>query len=324
MRAEHHRPGFGGAVGVGDLGLGQRPVQRLHQALAHRCGAHADELDAGEIGARDQLVFAQHHRDHRRHGGEPGAAVARDRFDIGARGELRQQHNGGMRRAVELAQGERIHVIERRRDEETVGGKVLPFEPCLHHPDVALVRQHHALGRPRRTGGVEEHCRLVGPRDDRRERAGIEEGGKAIPAFTSETHERHPGRALRPSRRIAEHELRAAIAQDEFDGRGGKPVIDGHRDEARTHDAVIGREIFGAVGREDGDALAARKSARPEAAGDAHRHAIEVGIGETALARFAAEVDDGELALVAVAADEIAEIGERGRHARSITPSAAR
>ena len=47
---------------------------------------------------------------------------------------------------------------------------------------------------------------------------------------------------------------------------------------------------------------------------------IEIGIGEAALARFAAEIDDGELALVAVAADEVAEIGEGGRHARGFTP----
>ncbi len=65
------------------------------------------------------------------------------------------------------------------------------------------------------------------------------------------------------------------------------------------------------------------ESAGQEAAGDAHRHAVELGISEAALA-LAAEVDDGELALVAVAADEIAEIGESGRHARSVTPSAAR
>ena len=78
-------PRLGGAVGVGHGGLRQRAVQRLHQALAHRRRAHAHELDAGEVGAREQLRLAQHHGDHRRHRGEPGAAIAPDRLDVGAR-----------------------------------------------------------------------------------------------------------------------------------------------------------------------------------------------------------------------------------------------
>ena len=51
MRPEHDGAAFGRAVGVGDRGLGQRALQRRHQAFAHRRRAHADELDGGEIGA---------------------------------------------------------------------------------------------------------------------------------------------------------------------------------------------------------------------------------------------------------------------------------
>ncbi len=174
MRTEHHRAGFGGAVRIGHRGLRQRLVQRRHQARAHRRRAHADEFDAGEIGTRHQVAFAQHHRDHRRHRGEPGAAIAADRLDIGACGKLRQQHDGGVRRTSELGERQRVHVIERRGDQITVavepGG-----EPRLHDPDVALMREHNALRRSGRAGGVEEHRRLVGRRNDRVERAGIEE-----------------------------------------------------------------------------------------------------------------------------------------------------
>ena len=249
--------------------------------------------------------------------------MARDRLDIGGRGELRQQHHSGVGGADELAQSKRVHVVERRGDEESVGGEVLPLEPRLHHPDMAPVRQHHALGRSGRAGGVEEHRRLVGPSDDGVEPPGIEEGGKVLTAVARKAQDRQPCWALLPPWRVAEYQPRAAIAQDEGDGLGRKPVIDRHRDEACAHDAVIGGEIFHAVGGQDGDALAARKSARREAAGDRHRHGVEIAIGEAPLA-LAAEIDDGELGRVAVAADEVAEIGECGRHARGVTPSAAR
>ena len=84
MRAKYHRPSFGGAVRVGHRRLRQGSVQRRHQACADRRRAHAHESDAGEIGRRHQVVLAQHHGDHRRHCGEPGAAVASDRLDVGA------------------------------------------------------------------------------------------------------------------------------------------------------------------------------------------------------------------------------------------------
>ena len=173
MRAEHHRAGFGRAVGVGHRGLRQRRAQRRHQARAHRRRAHAHEFDAGEIGARQKLGLAQHHGDHRRHRGEEGAAVAADRLDISARGELRQQHDGGMRGAGELRQRQRVHVIERRGDQIALAlepGR----EPRLHHPDVALMRQHDALRPAGRSGGVEKHRRLARLRRHRFERAGIE------------------------------------------------------------------------------------------------------------------------------------------------------
>ena len=83
-----------------------------------------------------------------------------------------------------------------------------------------------------------------------------------------------------------------------------------HRDKARAHDAVIGREIFGAVGREDRDAVAAREAALGQRARDAVRHGVELGIAEFARRLLAAEIDDGDLGQVAVANDQIAEVGE--------------
>ena len=197
MRAEHDGPGLGGAVGVGHSSLRQRCVQRRHQARAHRRRAHAHEGDAGEIGRRHQVALAQHHGDHRRHRGQPGAAVAPDRLDIGARRKLRQQHDGGMGRAGELRQRQRVHVIERRRDQITV--PVEPGrEPRLHHPDVTLVRQHHAFRRAGRPRGVEKHRRLVWLRHDRIKRSGIEEGIKLFVIARSGATKQSRGRAHRP------------------------------------------------------------------------------------------------------------------------------
>ena len=111
---------------------------------------------------------------------------------------------------------------------------------------------------------------------------------------------------------VAEHELRAGIAQDEIDGLARKLEVHRHRDQARAHDAEIGREILGAIGGEDGDAIAAREPARGERARDAVRHGVELGIAEFARRLLAAEIDDRDLAGIAIAADEVAEVGEGG------------
>ena len=229
MRPEHHRAGLGGAVGIGHCGARQRLVQCRHQARAHRRRAHAHEFDAGEVGARHQVAFAQHHGDHRRHRGEPGAAVAPDRLDIGARGKLRQQHDGGMRRAGELGERQRVHVIERRGDQIAVAIEPVG-EPRLDHPDVALMRQHDALRRPGRSGGVEEHRRFVGRRHDRH-RTGRDRGMRRTCA--PKVTQAMSGGQSAARAAIAEHEFRAGIANDEMDGLARKFEVHRHRDEAR-------------------------------------------------------------------------------------------
>ena len=111
LRAEHDRPGFRRTVGIGHLRTRQRLTQCSHQAGADRSGTHADKFDAGEISARHGVMLTQHHRDHRRHGGEPGAVIASDGFDIGLCGELRQQHDSCERGAGELGQRQRVHPL---------------------------------------------------------------------------------------------------------------------------------------------------------------------------------------------------------------------
>ena len=308
MRPEHDRPRFGRAIGVSDCGLRRRSVQRLHQALAHGRGAHAHELDAGEVGAREQVRLAEHHCDHRRHGGEPGRAVAAERLDIGARGELRQQHDGGVREAHEQAQRKRVHMIERGRDKVAMAREVLPAEPGLRNPDVAPVRQHNALRRAGRAGGVEEHCRLVGLRNDRVEGAGIEERVEAPAKIDT----RKVCRTICAPLRITEHELGVGVAQDEMNCLLRKLEIHRHRDQARAHDPTIGREIFRAIGGEDRHAIPAREPALCQRARNSVRHRVELRVAELPWRRFATEIDDREFRQIAVTANEIAEIGGGG------------
>ena len=248
MRPEHHRAGLGRAIGVGHRGLREGAMRRLHQACAHRRRAHADELDAREVGLRQRVGLAQHHGDHRRHGGEPGRPVLADRLDIGARLEARQQHDGGVRRAGELGERQRVHVIERRRDQ--VAMAVEPGrQPRLDHPDVALVREHDALGRAGRARGVEKHRRLVRLGGHRLEHAGIEEMIEAARPAVAEADLRQISRTVLAAREIAEHQPRAGVPDDEIDGLARKAIVHRHRHQARAHDAEVGGEIFGAVGR---------------------------------------------------------------------------
>jgi hypothetical protein len=312
MRAEHDRSRLRGAVGVGHRRLWQRAMDRLHQALADRRRAHADELHAGQVGAHHQVGFAQHHRHHRRYRRQPGGTIALDRLDIGARRELRQQHDGGVRGAGELGERQRIHMVERRGDQIAVA--VEPGrEPRLHHPEVALVRKHDALRRSSRPRGIEEHRRLTRRRDDRVERSLVQERIKAVGTLGAERDDRQIARTILAALRIAKHELGAGILDDEVDGLLREFEIHRHGDEARTHDAVVGREIFGAIGRKDRDPVAAREAALGQRPRDAIRHGVELEIAELARRLLTAEVDDRDLGHVAVANDQVAEIGE-GRH----------
>ncbi len=186
---------------------------------------------------------------------------------------MRQQHDGGVRRAGELGQRQRVHVVERRGDQIAMAIEARR-QPRLDDPDMALVREHDALRRAGRSGGVEEHRRLVFRRGHGVERTGIE---KCIER-RAECHARNIGGAIRRARRVAEYELRAGIADDEMNGVAREFEIHRHRDEAGAHDAVIGGDIFGAVGGEQRDPVAALQAAFDQRPRDAVRHGVELGV----------------------------------------------
>ncbi len=313
MRPEHHGPRFRRAVGVGDPGLGKCLVGRGHQSFADRRGAHADEFDAGEIGLFHRRALAQHHRDHRRHRRQPGRPVMADRLDVGLCLEARQQHDGRVRGAGKLRQRQRVHVIERGCDQIAMPVEV-GREPRLHHPDMALVRQHHALRQSGRARRVEKHRGLAVVRDHGFELAGVDEAAEAFVTLRAEHDRGKAFGAIVAARSVAEQEPRAGVLQDEMDGLARETIVHRHRDKAGAHDAEIGRDKFGAVGREDGNPVAARKPASGQRAGDGHRHAVELGIGVFDRRLLAAQIDDRDLGEVGVVADQIAEILEARRH----------
>ncbi len=94
-----------------------------------------------------------------------------------------------------------------------------------------------------------------------------------------------------------------------MNGRARKLEAHRHCDETGAHDAVIGGEIFGAIGGEDGHAIAARQPTPAKRAGNAVRHGIELAIAELAR-ELTTEIDDRDFAEIAIAPDEITEVGE--------------
>ena len=185
-------------------------------------------------------------------------------------------------------------------------------QPRLHHPDMALVGEHDALRRAGRARRVQEHRGLAIMRHDGREAPRVEETIETIGSIAAEMNRRQVGWNVRAARHIAEHQLCAGIAEDEMDGVAGEFEIHRHRNQARAHDAEIGGEVLGAIGREDGNAIATYEAALDQRAGDSVRHGVEPRVAELARDLLATEIDDGDLAQVAVASDEIAEVSEVG------------
>src|SRR5215467_6015372 len=151
-------------------------------------------------------------------------------------------------------------------------------------------------------------------RRQRIERTRIQEFHKAFRPIHSEAHRGKLRWALLPSRRITKHQPRAGIADDEFDNGVGKAIVDRDSDQSRAHDAVISDDELRPVDGQDRDSIAPAKSAGRQGARDAPGHAIDLRVSEAPLT-LPTEINDRKLPLVAVAANEIAEIDESGHHA---------
>ena len=86
---------------------------------------------------------------------------------------------------------------------------------------------------------------------------------------------------------------------DIVDRRRRKLEVDRHGNEAGPHDAVDRREILEAIGRENGNPVAARKAARRERSRDRVGLHFEIAVAEAALLP-GAEIDDRDLVEIGV------------------------
>ena len=197
-------------------------------------------------------------------------------------------------------------MIERRRHQEPVAGEVGCRAHAVHDgPELARVRERHALGPAGRARGVEEHRDLVLDGPHRVERAGIEELREA---GSVQLHHGRPGGQV--ARRSASAKTRRALGvlEDVVDRVARQLEAHRHRDHARAHDAEIGREVLRAIGGEDGDAVAAPMSARHQAARHRPRRPVDLAVGPLARRRRLGEIDEGDLLGVGGPVEQVAEI----------------
>ena len=111
--------------------------------------------------------------------------------------------------AGELAQRQRIHVIERRGDEIAVTVEA-GRKARLHDPDVRLVGEHDPFRGPGRARSIEEHCGLARARQHRLERARVEETVEPRRASAAELDAGEARRRVARSLLVAEQELAPA------------------------------------------------------------------------------------------------------------------
>ena len=179
-------------------------------------------------------------------------------------------------------------------------------------PELARVRERHALGPAGRARGVEEHRDLV--LDGRTVSNGPGPESRRSRAPSSSTIGRSGGQAARRSASV-KTSCTPASSQDVMDRVARQLEAHRHRDHARAHGAEIGREVFGAIGGEDGDAVAAPISTRHQAARHRPRRPVDLAVGPLARRRRLGEIDDGDLLGIGGPVEQVAEIVGSRDHA---------
>src|SRR5262245_37169081 len=100
-----------------------------------------------------------------------------------------------------------------------------------------------------------------------------------------------------------------------MNGLARKFEIHRHRDQAGAHDAEVSGNELRAIGRENADAVAAREAAPGQSTRDPVRHVVDLAEREFPRRLLATEIDDRDLVEIAVASDQVAEVGKAGHHA---------
>ncbi|CFO21169.1 Uncharacterised protein [Bordetella pertussis] len=191
--------------------------------------------------------------------------------------ELRQQHDAGVGGQRELAVGQRVHVEHRRGHDEALVVEVLAVQEArADGPELAVVRQLHALEAAGRARGVEDHGRGAQRRRVRLERTRVE---KFVPLRGVEAHRVQPGRRQRRARLVDEGQTRLAVLQQERQRVGRQLVVDRHGHHARAHDAQVGDQELGAVDAHQGDGVARFQALAQQAARAGVGQPVQVPVG---------------------------------------------
>ena len=164
MRAEGDRARLRRAPAVGGLGVRKKPVHLLEELSRRRRRAGDGDGDGAEVGLGEFLGLAHHQRQHGRHRGDHVDRMAIDGADVAPCREAGHQHDGAAVQHHQLGAEQAVHVEQRRGDDRLLA---LDAGPLLGRgagrPDIAAVRQRHALGQAGRARGVEHHRDFLGP-----------------------------------------------------------------------------------------------------------------------------------------------------------------
>ena len=304
MGTKHHRAAFGRAVSIQHTRVRHDAMDFVEQSLAGRRRAHAQTLHRRQVGRRHRLLVVEHHGDHRRHRCQPGAFEAADRIDISLHLELRHQHHAGVTGQHELRQSQRVHVIERRRDQSTVVLDGTIRKPRFDHPALRVVGQDHALGTPGGPGRIKEGRWLVLHRNHSLERTGIDESGEVR---LVEIHHLDIVGNDRATLLVTEDERGARVFDDVVDDVARQAMIDRHRHEAGPHDAEMRGKTIGTVRGQDRNPISALVAAFRQSAGDAVSKRIERCVGDFP-AVGTIKIDDRDLVHRARAIDQCSKI----------------
>ena len=149
-----------------------------------------------------------------------------------------------------------------------------------HHP----VSDDRALGMPGGARCVHHHADVVVRQGGRRRRrAGLGESplvgavGAVVVDFEETGGE---GGGLGGEGPVVDQQLRARIAQDVFQLGHREPPVERQHDGAQPAAGELQFEVFGAVRREQGDAVAAGDAPRGEGRGQSADALVERGIGD--------------------------------------------
>ena len=150
-RSQHHRPSLREPVALAHLHP-ERPFDGIQELRLHRRRAHGDRPKGRKVQLANQLHVVQRNSEHGRDRAHPSALVLAQCPEERLRLEAREDHRraAGLKQRLHSAQ-HRVLVIKGHRHQRPLPRFERPMLlRALKPPELAGVRQDHALGLPGR------------------------------------------------------------------------------------------------------------------------------------------------------------------------------